>query len=254
MLHTRLLLFVFLGFLCLFTPSAHAEPFVALAAPFPPYSVSKGLQVQGISVTTLQTIMERSGSPITDRAIKLAPWAYAYERTACASQRILLNAIRTPQTEHLYKWVGPIATSRIVLMGRKKDRLFITLQSDLKKYRIATVRWSRSEKALLAGGIKATALHRSPTHVKALRQLANGEVDLFAFTEKGIPPLLKGLGMSQCAYTTYFTFGEYPLYFAFSKDTDNTLIQRLNSELKDFKATDSSGQSQFDRLLAQWWK
>lgn len=235
-----------------FNSIAKAEQFLAMAAPYPPYSFSKGLQVEGISVTTLMTIMQRCGTPISNQEIKLAPWAYAYECAARTPQRIILNAVRTPKTEQLYKWVGPITTSKVVLIGRKTHNLLINTKSDLEGLRIATVRWSRPEKALLAGGIKANMLHRSPAHVQALRKLSNGEVDLFAFTEKGAPYLMDGLGMAQSDYTICYTFDEQPLYFAFSKDTDDSLISRLNKELKDLKATGVNGQSQFDKLLAQW--
>nr|WP_321514075.1 ABC transporter substrate-binding protein [uncultured Pseudodesulfovibrio sp.] len=249
--YIQLFLVCFLGFLFSFIPVAQAEQFLAMAAPYPPYSVSKGLQVKGISVTTLMTIMQRCGTPISNREIKLAPWAYAYECTARTPQRIILNALRTPKTEQLYKWVGPIATSKVVLIGRKKDKLFINTKSDLKGYRIATVRWSRPEKALLAGGMNPNELYRSPAHVQALRKLDNGEVDLFAFTEKGAPYLMDGLGMAQSDYTICYTFDEQPLYFAFSKDTDDALINKLNKELKNLKATGAGGLSQFDKLLAE---
>nr|WP_287410486.1 transporter substrate-binding domain-containing protein [Pseudodesulfovibrio sp.] len=249
--YIQLFLVCFFSSLLSCTSIAKAENFLAMAAPYPPYSISNGLRVEGISVTTLMTIMQRCGTPISNQEIKLAPWAYAYECTARTPQRIILNAVRTPKTEQLYKWVGPIATSKVVLIGRKKDKFLINTKSDLKGLRIATVRWSRPEKALLAGGINANKLHRSPAHVQALRKLSNGEVDLFAFTEKGAPYLMDGLGMMQDDYTICYTFDEQPLYFAFSKDTDDSLISQLNKELKTLKATGASGQSQFDILLAE---
>lgn len=229
---------------------AHADTFKAMAAPYPPYSVSNGLRVEGMSVATLKTIMEMCGKPLHNKAIKLTPWAYAYESTARKPQRIMLNAQRTHKTEQLYKWVGPIATSKIVLIGRKKDKLFIPLKSDLAKYRIATVRWSRPEKALLAGGMEVENLHRNPTHVNALRKLHNGEVDLLAYNERGVPYIMEGMGMDQSEFTTYYTYDEEPLYFAFSKDTDDQLIKRLNNALQTLKATGEGGVSQFDRMIS----
>jgi len=100
--------------------------------------------------------------------------------------------------------------------------------------------------------MNANKLYRSPAHVQALRKLDNGEVDLFAFTQKGVPYLMDGLGMAQNDYTICFTFDEQPLYFAFSKDTDDALINKLNRELKNLKATGTGGLSQYDKLLTQW--
>lgn len=222
-----------------------------MASPYPPYSESYGLSVKGMAVSTLTTIMGMCGMPIGEREIKLMPWAYASESAARQSQRILLNAPRTPQTEHLYKWVGPVDTARIVLIGRKRDHLFIPTRAHLKDYRVATVRWSRPEKILVAGGMEETRLHRSPSHVQALRQLDSGEVDLFAATELGIPCLLAGMGMREEDYTVYFTFDEEPLYFAFSRDTDDQLISRLNQALREIKAAGPQGVGRYDRMVAE---
>jgi polar amino acid transport system substrate-binding protein len=229
---------------------AQAESFIAMGAPYPPYCVSNGLTVKGMAVSTLTTIMEMCGTPISDREIKLTPWAYAYESTARQSQRILLNAQRNLRTEHLYKWVGPVTTAKIVLIGRKRDELFIPTRDQLKDYRIATVRWSRPEKTLLSGGMKEERLLRSPSHVQALRRLDSGEADLFASTELGAASQLAGMGLRPEDFTVYFTFDEEPLYFAFSRDTDDRLIHRLNRALQEIKATGPQGQSRFDRMFA----
>ena len=157
--------------------------------------MSNGLTVKGMSISALSAIMEMCDTPLSKKSVKLTPWAYAYECTARNSRSIIINANRTPATESLYKWVGPVVTSKIVLIGRKKDGHFIPFKSDLKKYSIATVRWSRPEKALLSGGFTKAELHRTPTHVKSLRMLERGEVDLFATNERGAPYLLEGLGM-----------------------------------------------------------
>lgn len=243
---TTLILTLFLVFGPL---PAWGENFIALAPPYPPYCVSSGLTVKGMAVSTLTTIMNMCGIPLAEDQIKLMSWTYAFENTARGPERIMLNAQRTSDSERLFKWVGPVITSRIVLIGRKRDRLFIPTRDHLKGYRIATVRWSRPEKSLLAGGMKCEDLHRHPSHVQALRSLDRGEVDLFAFTQLGAPSLMEGLGMRKDDYEICFTFNEEPLYFAFSRDTDDRLIARLNRALKDIKATGPTGQSLFDRMF-----
>ncbi|WP_319585195.1 transporter substrate-binding domain-containing protein [uncultured Pseudodesulfovibrio sp.] len=231
-------------------PSARAGDFIAMGAPYPPYCVSSGLTVKGMAVSTLTTIMDMCGTPLEDSEIRLTPWAYGYESAARQTQRILLNAQRNVRTEHLYKWVGPVTTARIVLIGRKRDKLFIPTREQLKDYRIATVRWSRPEKTLLSGGMNEESLLRSPSHVQALRRLDNGEADLFASTELGAATQLAGMGLDPEDFTVYFTFDEESLYFAFSRDTDDQLIHRLNRALQEIKATGPQGRSRFDMMFA----
>ena len=203
---------------------AIADDFTAMTAPYPPYSISKGLTVKGTSISALNAIMKQCGYTLSDRAFKLTPWAYAYECAARTPKRIVINAWRNNINEPLYKWVGPVTNSRIVLFGRKKDELSIPRKSDLKKYRIATVRWSRPEKVLLDDGFSCSDLLRTATHVNSLRMLGRGEVDLFATDERNAPALFKGLGMDPADYVICYVFKEEPLYFAFSRDTDDRLI------------------------------
>lgn len=215
---------------------AQADGFTVLAAPYPPYSVSKGLSVTGPSVTALSAIMAECGSPLDKQAFKLTPWAFAYECAARKSGQILINAKRSPENERLYKWVGPVLNSRIVLIGRRENGPAIPLRSDLEEYRIATVRWSRPEKTLLEGGVAKDTLLRTPSHVTSLRMLARGEVDLFATNERGAARLLEGLGMAPEEFAVCHVFEEEPLYYAFSRDTDDALITRLNRALEQFKS------------------
>lgn len=230
--------------------NARAGSFLVMGEPYPPYCVSSGLTVKGLAVSALTAIMDMCGTPISDREIKLMPRAYACESAARQPRRILLNARRTPRTEHLYKWVGPVVTARIVLIGRRGDKLPIPAREDLNGYRIATVRWSRSEKALLAGGVEEEGLLRSPSHVQALRRLDSGEADLFACTELGAQRQLSGLGLRAEDFAVRFVLDEEPLYFAFSRDTDDGLIQRLNRALHTIKAAGPQDQSRFDRVFA----
>lgn len=244
---TFLLTFVLLSTI---STAAYAGDFTVLAAPYPPYCVSKGLTVKGTSISALNVIMTMCGHPLADRAFKLTPWAYAYEYTARTSGRIVVNARRTGKNEALYKWVGPIVNSRIVLYGRKKDNLHIPHKADLEQYRIATVRWSRPEKILLDGGLAKSELLRTATHVTSLRKLDRGEVDLFATDELGAPALFEGLGMNPDDYEVCHVFREEPLYFAFSRDADDQLIARLNKALSTLKNTGMNEAAQFTRMTA----
>ncbi|MBG0789089.1 MAG: ABC transporter substrate-binding protein [Desulfovibrionaceae bacterium] len=245
----RFIFSLVLSLFAVLASTAHADDFTVLAAPYPPYSESKGLKVCGTSISALNVIMEMCGNPLSDRAFKLTPWAYAYENAARFPGRIVVNARRTSVTEPLYKWVGPVVNSRIVLYGRKQDGQDIRLKSDLKQYRIATVRWSSAEGILLDNGFSKAELLRAATHVRPLRMLDQGEIDLFATDERCAAVQFAGLGMNPGDYVIRHVFKEEPLYFAFSRDTDDRLIGRLNKALSDLKAAGRDGASRFDRMM-----
>ena len=48
----------------------------------------------------------------------------------------------------------------------------------------------------------------------------------------------------------YHVFDEEALYFAFSKDTDDGLIARLNKALQDLKATKKGKMSRLEQMIS----
>jgi len=244
--HTAFLTMLFL--LSMSPSHSFAEEFKAMAAPYPPFTVSKGLEVTGISPEVLKAIMTSCGMPMDDEDFYLTPWAYAYEYAAREPDQVVLNAQRTEANEHLYKWVGPVITCKTVLIGKRWRHFSIENADQLNQYRIATVRWSRPEKALLAEGAALNSLHRCPTHVEALRELQKDEIDLFTTTLRGAPQLMQGLGLKLEDYKVCYTLTEEPLYFAFSKQTDDAVICRLNAALEGIKTEGTGWTHRFSQM------
>lgn len=239
-----------LAFILLASP-VQANDFAAMTTPFPPYSISKGLHVDGISVDTLAVIMSLSGSPMQTDEIKLMLWEHGLKLAAEGSHKIMLNVPKTEQLEPLYKWVGPIGVSRYVIIGRKGDKRIVSIE-DLNKYKVATIRNSMSERALLASGINKNVLKSSVTHVIPLKQLSMKMVDYFVHTEIATAYLMKKMRMQTDDYSVVLTFMEVPLYYAFSKDTKDSFIDKLNKNLTILKKPGKNGRSRFDKIVDKY--
>jgi polar amino acid transport system substrate-binding protein len=53
--------------------------------------------------------------------IKIWPWARGYETALKEKNTVLFSTTRTEARENLFKWVGPIMPSRIVLVAKKTE-------------------------------------------------------------------------------------------------------------------------------------
>ncbi len=241
-------------FILLYLPhaTAFANDFAVLAGPMPPYTVCKGLRVEGVAVSVLSEIMKMTDTPFDPKRIKLLPWAQAIQIAETKSRKILLNVPRTPDIEKKFKWVGPMDTQRFVLVGKKGTAFAIASSTDSKNYKTATIRNSDPEKKLLSKGIDAEGLHQNTTHVQALRGLDARSVDLLAHSDMATAFLMTGLGIDTKEYTVVYTYFEESLYYAFSKDTDDALITKLNLTLSKLKIRSAGQASRFDEIVAEY--
>lgn len=228
-----------------------ASDYVAMTPPLPPYSINKGLHVQGIAVDTLVMIMSLSGSPMVADDVKLMLWSHAFKLATIGPKRILLNMPKTEQTAELFKWVGPIHASRYVVIGRN-DAPTVNSLEELSKHRIATIRDSLPEKTLLQAGVPKHSLKPSLTHVIPLKKLKQRMVDYFVHTHFSATYMLEKMGMRLNKYKVHHAFMEVDLYYAFSKDTPDTFIEKLNTTLAKLKEPGKDGRSRFDRIVAKY--
>lgn len=249
----RHILYIFCTFLLIsgYTVPSYSGDFTAFSGPLPPYSISKGLKLKGISVDTLTVIMGLSGAPIERNKIKLMLWQHAFKMTQKGPRSIMLNVPKTTSNSKLFKWVGPIHTTKYVLIGSKGVSP-VAIPAGLNGKKTATVRGSAPEKALISAGVPQNALAQSTSHVVPLRQLASKKVDYFASMEASAAYLMTGLGMKPNQYGIAQTIKEVPMYYAFSKDTEDGLIAKLNENLKKMKEPGPDGKSRYEKIVAKY--
>ncbi len=165
---------IFLILLCF---PANAQKFNIFASPLPPYSINKGLHLNGIAVDTLAIIMPLSGVNMTTRDVKLMLWKYALKITKKGPRTIMLNVPRTAEFDPLFKWVGPVLVEKYVVIGHKKGDKAFSL-SDLDGSKVGTIRGSAPEKALIGrrGADISTQTSSNPGHSHHTTQITTARL------------------------------------------------------------------------------
>ena len=87
---------------------------------YPPFNFERDGKRQGIAVDALAEMLALAGARKTRADIKVWPWARGYETALKEKNTVLFSTTRTEAREGLFKWVGPIMPSRIVLVAKKK--------------------------------------------------------------------------------------------------------------------------------------
>lgn len=226
------------------------DDLVFITEEYPPFNFERDGRRQGIAVDVLEEMLAQAGSRKTRADIKVWPWARGYETALKEKNTVLFSTTRTEAREPLFKWVGPIMPSRIVLVAKKNRDIRIKSVDDLKQsaYRIGVVREDIGGQLLADMGVNKERTVPANSGVSVAKMLQADRVDIWAYGAPVIMWNLKELGYPASAYEEVFTLTESQhYYYAVNKDTDDRLIEKLQSALEQVKA-----KGRFNAIIARY--
>jgi polar amino acid transport system substrate-binding protein len=213
------------------------DDLVLITENYAPLNFSKDGKVQGISVDVMVEILKVSGSKKTREDISLQPWARGYKQVQEMKNTALFAMSRTEAREELFKWVGPIIPSNIVLVAKKSRGIKINSVEDFSQYnRFGVVRDDIGEQMLLKLGVPKENLHQTNSGMNTAKMLDKDRVDMWAYGRIVALWNIKELGFNPDDYEEVYTLKESQQYFAFHKDTDPTVIAKLQKALDELKS------------------
>ncbi|MBF0303167.1 MAG: transporter substrate-binding domain-containing protein [Desulfamplus sp.] len=205
---------------------------------YPPFNFEQNGQLQGISVDLMEAMLKRAGSDKTRKDMQLLPWARGYHFLQNEKNACLFATTRTEEREKLFKWVGPISETTIVLTARKDRKLSINSSDDLKKYKIGAVIQDVGEQLLLEAGLskkEIDSIGGTDAIFKSIKKMNIGRLDAFAYEESVMKWELKQQGFDVNLYETVYVLKAGELYYAFHKDMPEDVIKKMQEALDALK-------------------
>lgn len=252
------------GFLLLLvlTAAAPAEaeevgcdrPFKAYSGDLQPFNYVNDAGVfDGMAVELLRRMSSRVGCPVKPRMIRSISWARALDDVASGQGDLVFSLVRTPEREHRYRWVGPLGQLRLGLVARKSDSLRIRARTDLLSRRIGVIRDS-APASLLEDmfGIDPPNMVELVDNEQQFRMLEEGRVDIVTQSAASAPRIAESMGLTPGDYEMVYVLSEYPLYYAFSPETDPALVERMQKALTAMKIPGEDGISEYERIRKQY--
>lgn len=216
---------------------------------YPPYNLEQDYEIKGIAVEILALILERTDSVLTRNDIEMLPWARGYKRTLTVPNSCLFSMTRTKEREDLFKWVGPIAPETIGLIARRERKIKINTDTDIQKYKVGTIIDDVAELHLVNAGIDINSLDRVATTEQNIKKLNLGRIDLWGYGVNVAMWELKAGGHNPTEYElVYILDDSKEVFYAFHKDTSDSIIQELQVALDSVKA-DGEYQKILDKYL-----
>ena len=227
----KLILLVASIFLVLVQPVQSAELLI-LTENLPPLNYVKDGVLVGPSVEIVKEIQKRVGSR---EDIKVYPWARAYKMALEDENVVLFGMTHTKVRENIFKWVGPLATKRDILVAKKGSGIKINSLEDAKKVkRIGTLRDDTRERLLQSHGF--TNLESVSDEQKNAKKLAMGRIDLWAYKQPGLKTVCELAGVDYNEIEEVYHLRVSELMIAFSKKTSDSIVQKWRNAFNDMLA------------------
>jgi polar amino acid transport system substrate-binding protein len=198
----------------------------------PPLNYVENGVLVGPSVEFVKEIQRRVGS---QEQIQVYPWARAYKMALEDKNVILFGMTYTKVREDKFKWVGPLATKRDILIAKKGSGFKINKLEDAKKVnRIGTLRDDTRERLLKSHGF--TNLEPVSDEQLNAKKLALGRIDLWAYKIPGLRTVCDLAGVDYTEFEEVYDLREIDLMIAFSKKTSDSIVQKWRDAFNEILA------------------
>ena len=198
----------------------------------PPLNYVENGVLVGPSVEFVKEIQRRVGS---QEQIQVYPWARAYKMALEDENVILFGMTHTKVRQDKFKWVGPLATKRDILVAKKGSGIKIKDLEDAKKVkRIGTLRDDTRGRLLKRHGF--TNLEPVSDEQLNAKKLALGRIDLWAYKIPGLRTVCDLAGVDYTEFEEVCHLRESNLMIAFSKKTSDSIVQKWRDAFNEILA------------------
>ena len=198
----------------------------------PPLNYVENGVLVGPSVEIVKEIQRRVGS---QEPIQVYPWARAYKMALEEKNVILFGMTHTKVRQDKFKWVGPLAKKRDILVAKKGLGIKISSLEDAKKVkRIGTLRDDTRERLLKSHGF--TNLEPVSDEQLNAKKLALGRIDLWTYKIPGLRTVCDLAGVDYTEFEEVYHLREINLMIAFSKKTSDSIVEKWRNAFNQMSA------------------
>jgi ABC-type amino acid transport substrate-binding protein len=199
---------------------------------FPPFSYADANgQAAGQSTDVVNGILTRLKQ---SAGIEILPWSEGYSRALAGPDVVLYSTARTDEREHLFKWVGPIASFDYMLYAKNGSSLQIdSLEAAKKVGKIGVVKDDARYQFLQQNRFENIVTCETDT--ECLRDLLAGNTDLWLGSTANAATIAEKAGIDPSSLKGVYPVRTVQMYIAFSNDTPDTIVQNWQDALDAMK-------------------
>ncbi len=213
------------------TAASGDEQLLVLTEEWPPYNFSLEDEIVGLSADLVKAALARAK---LDYHLEICPWKRAYRTALKQPNTLLFTTSRTPQREHLFKWIGPLYPRQLHLYKLKsRNDIQVDGWESLKRYEIGVLRGGSVEELLKSKGFEAEKHYWPVSQVdQNLRKIFFKRIDLVVGSDMTLAYRLKGSAHRFADLEKVFLLADQGGYYlAANKDTPDSVVEKLQMAL-----------------------
>ncbi len=210
--------------------AAQAQTLTLLSEQNPPFNYQDGGKPAGMSTEVVTELLKRAN---LSARFEFVAWDAGYKRAQFEKDTCLFSTARLDNRELLFRWVGPLATNRWILVGKADFPVAPKALGDLRRYKIGVVKSDAKAEFLnergLTNQIEATSEVLLPPKL-LLKKEDPQHIDLWVsgqYTWRGIAERAKAPPVKPV-----FTVTEQQLYLACSTWMSGDSLKRLDTAMQ----------------------
>jgi polar amino acid transport system substrate-binding protein len=198
----------------------------------PPLNYIEDNVLVGPSVEIVKEIQRRVES---FEQIQVYPWARAYKMALEEKNVVLFSMTYSEDRYDKFKWIGPLAKKKDILVAKKGSGMKIGSLEDAKKVgRIGTLRDDTKE--ILLKSLGFANLDPVSDEQKSAQKLVLGRIDLWVTKKPGLITVCKLAGVDPNDIEEVYQLREIDLMIAFSKKTSDETVQLWKNAFNEMLA------------------
>ncbi|MFC1617282.1 substrate-binding periplasmic protein [Candidatus Margulisiibacteriota bacterium] len=220
----------------LFAASSNIDDYEFMTEIYPPFQyMDKKGNLTGSSVDLLALVLQELKSAQTTKDFKVLPWARSYKIIQRKPNKVLFAMTVTPERSKLFKWAGPTIKNIYCVIAKKNRKIKIKKFKQLLNYKVAVIRDDIGEQLLVERGYPKNKLHLNSNPEYIIEQLEKGFVDMWSYSNPSASWIIKEAGRNPDDYEIVYIITEKPTTYAFSKQTPDPVIKKMNKAWNKIK-------------------
>jgi len=207
-----------------------------IAQDYKPYSyIDSNSQKTGMAFEVLDKILHKVSSSQTINNVEVRNFSRSFIRRNNDQNTVFFPLAKLSDREKYFKWVGPITLDEPVLYAKNQKILLLAKRMILKKYTIAGKDGYYAVKTLQ--NITDASIKLGKDDHEDMQNMKDDKVDLVVCSRLACISSMKDLGMNPADYHIVYRMQTNELSFAFNKDTDDDLVNKVSKALEELKTT-----------------
>ena len=207
------------------------DDLVFLTENYAPLNFEEDGALKGIAVEALVEMFNMVDTTKTIKDIQLWPWARSYKTVLNKKNTVLFSMARSEAREKLFKWVGPIAPSHVVIIAKKSRGIKIGSVEDINKYETGVVRDDIGEQLLLELGVSKEGIRQTNSGTSTAKMLHKDRIDIWAYEGMVAFWNIRTIGGNPKDYEVVYSLKRSNYFYSFHKDTDDRIVAEIQNAL-----------------------